>query len=101
MNGDNSRPFTTSIVISEPSCNEVTARLGDYVDNEIDGGLKASIDLHLDICPECAAFFASYKHVIESAAELREPEQPLSVDVQNRLRAALNRKLGLNLSYIA
>jgi hypothetical protein len=39
--------------------------------------------------------------VIESAAELREPEQPIPVDVQNRLRKALNQRLGLNLSYIA
>lgn len=101
MDHDDCKPTIHSEFLSEPSCSDVTARLGDYVDNEIDQSLKLSIDTHLDICPECAAFFASYKHVIDSAAELREPEAPLEVDVQNRLRAALNRRLGLSLPYIA
>ena len=35
------------------------------------------------------------------AAELREPEQALPVDVSNRLRKALNERLGINLPYIA
>jgi anti-sigma factor RsiW len=101
MNHDDCKPIPPSELLSEPACSEVTARLGDYVDNELDPSVKLSIDTHLDICPECAAFFASYKHVIDSAAELREPEAPLAVDVQNRLRAALNQRLGLNLPYIA
>jgi predicted anti-sigma-YlaC factor YlaD len=56
---------------------------------------------HLDECPDCAAFFASYKHVVSSAAQLREPEAPLPVDIQNRLRKALNERLNINLPFIA
>ena len=82
-------------------CQDVIARLGDYTDNELALHTRAAMDHHLDRCPDCAAFLASYDHVIESAAELREPEQPLSLDVQNRLRSALNKRLGINLPLIA
>jgi anti-sigma factor RsiW len=82
-------------------CKDVIARLGDYVDQEISSHERVAMDDHFDECPECAAFLASYTHVVVSAAELREPEQPISVDVQNRLRAALNKRLGINLPLIA
>lgn len=82
-------------------CKDVVARLGDYVDNEIHETERLAMDDHFDECPDCAAFLASYTHVVMSAAELREPEQPISVDVQNRLRTALNKRLGINLPLIA
>jgi anti-sigma factor RsiW len=62
---------------------------------------RKAVEAHLDECAECAAFFASYRHIVQSAAELREPERPLQIDVQNRLRKALNTRLGLTLPYIA
>lgn len=82
-------------------CKDVIARLGEYTDGEIVSNERTAMDEHFDECPECAAFLASYTHVIASAAELREPEQPLDVGVQNRLRAALNKRLGINLPLIA
>ena len=82
-------------------CKDVIARLGDYTDNELPVSERISMEDHFDECPECAAFLASYTHVVVSAAELREPEQPISVDVQNRLRAALNKRLGIDLPLIA
>ena len=82
-------------------CKDVIARLGEYSDGELSAGERTSMDDHFDECPECAAFLASYTHVIASAAELREPEQPIDVGVQNRLREALNKRLGINLPLIA
>jgi anti-sigma factor RsiW len=82
-------------------CKDVVARLGDYTDNELPAGERIAMEDHLDECPDCAAFLASYTHVVASAAELREPEQPIGVDVQNRLRTALNKRLGINLPLIA
>jgi anti-sigma factor (TIGR02949 family) len=82
-------------------CKDVIAHLGDFVDRELPIEQHAAVENHLDECPECAAFYASYRHVVQSAAELREPEQPLPVDVQNRLRKALNERLGLSLPFIA
>ncbi len=82
-------------------CKDITARLGDLVDNDMPDNERKAVEAHLDECAECAAFFASYRHIVQSAAELREPERPLQIDVQNRLRKALNTRLGLTLPYIA
>jgi len=98
---DNFGSGANSDLLELDGCDDVIARLGDYVDNDLNQNARLVMDTHLNDCPECAALFASYTHVIEGAAELREPEQPIAVDVQNRLRRALNQRLGLSLSYIA
>ena len=98
---DNFGSGANSDLLELDGCDDVIARLGDYVDNDLSQNARLVMDTHLNDCPECAALFASYTHVIEGAAELREPEQPIAVDVQNRLRRALNQRLGLSLSYIA
>lgn len=82
-------------------CKDVIAHLGDFVDGELPLAQRAAVENHLDDCADCTAFYASYKHVVTSAAELREPEQPLPIDVSNRLRKALNERLGLNLPFLA
>jgi anti-sigma factor RsiW len=101
MNDKNFSSSSNNTNFEIRECRDVTARLGDYSDRDLPTAERAAIDSHLDECPECAAFFASYNHVIQSAAELREPEQPLAVDVQNRLRKALNERLGISLPFIA
>jgi|694.fasta_scaffold19232_5 anti-sigma factor RsiW len=101
---DNNNNFDSSAntdMIEFHDCEDVVARFGDYVDNDLLRPERLAVEAHINDCPACAAFLASYNHVIDSAAELREPEQPIQVDVQNRLRKALNQRLGLNLSYIA
>lgn len=82
-------------------CDDIIAHLGDYVDKELPLEQRAAIDNHLDDCSACASFYASYKHVVDSAAQLREEEKPLPIGVQNRLRKALNDRLGINLPLIA
>jgi anti-sigma factor RsiW len=100
----NDKNFSSSINNSTfeiLECRDVSARFGDYIDNELPAPERQAVESHLDKCADCTAFFASYNHVIQSAAELREPEQPLAVDVQNRLRKALNERLGISLPFIA
>jgi predicted anti-sigma-YlaC factor YlaD len=100
----NDKNFSTD---SKPSlfilhnCGDVIAHMGDYLEKDLPAAQRAALEDHLDECPECTAFYASYKHVVQTAAELREPEQELPVDVSNRLRRALNERLGINLPYIA
>jgi predicted anti-sigma-YlaC factor YlaD len=55
----------------------VVAHLGDFVDRELQQHQRAAIENHLDECPDCSSFFASYKHVVSSAAQLREPDHEL------------------------
>lgn len=91
----------TSDNTSGLNCNDVRDRLGDYVEGDMSPHERQLVDDHLDSCVECTGFLASYKHVIELAAELKEPEQEITVDVQNRLRATLNQRLGIKLPMIA
>jgi len=101
----NDKDFNTDIqraIFEFHDCKDVIAHLGDFVDGELPISQRAAVENHLDGCADCAAFYASYKHVVTSAAGLRdEVEEPLPVDVSNRLRKALNERLGINLPYIA
>ena len=80
------------------SCEDVTELLGDYADNELIPSLVRRLDDHIDTCTYCTEVKAGYMKTIELAKELRN--KPAPRDVQNRLRAALNQRLGLNLSQI-
>jgi anti-sigma factor RsiW len=101
MNDKNFNSHSPTNFLDFHDCKDVVAHMGDFVDRELPLAQRAAVENHLDECPDCAAFLASYQHVISSAAELREPDQPLPVDVQNRLRRALNERLGINLPFIA
>jgi anti-sigma factor RsiW len=100
MNDKNSLDTQHSLFVFH-DCKDVVAHLGDFVDGDLPLAQRAAVEDHLDECSDCAAFYASYKHVVTSAAELREPEEPLPVDVSNRLRQKLNERLGINLPFIA
>jgi anti-sigma factor RsiW len=82
-------------------CMRVVDQLGDFVGGELDASSHREIERHIKECSECAAFVSGYQEVINLAGELKTPEQSLEVDVQNRLRHALNQRLGLDLAYIA
>lgn len=82
-------------------CGQNREQIVDYLDGELTDQARLEFEAHNAACPECAAFCASYQAVVDTAKELREPEQPIDVGVQNRLRAALNQRLGINLPYIA
>lgn len=101
MNDKNYSADSQTSFLDFHDCKDVIAHLGDFVDRELPMAQRSAIEHHLDECPDCTAFLASYQHVIQSAARLRESEQPLAVDVQNRLRKALNERLGINLPFIA
>lgn len=80
----------------EIDCIDVQLIMGDYADGDLTETLKERVDHHICTCKKCAEFKDSYLKTIELAASLLEPK-PLPVDLQNRLRAALNRRLGINL----
>lgn len=83
------------------NCEDIVAHLGDFVDKELPLEQKVAIENHLDDCSACASFYASYKHVVDSAATLGKEDKPLPIAVQNRLRKTLNDRLGINLPLIA
>ena len=76
-------------------CDDVTALLGDYVENELSPSLRDRVHMHIRSCSECEQGEHGYREVIALAKEL--PEKPVTEDVQKRLREALNKRLGINL----
>ncbi len=79
-------------------CKDVKKLLGDYTDKELTSTLKARLDAHISGCPECQELHDSYKFTVQLASTLED--KPVPVDVQNRLRIALNAKLGLSLPLV-
>lgn len=79
-------------------CSDVVKLFGSYVDEELPGTLRARVSAHVATCPKCRDFEKSYRSTIDLAAELRD--KPVPLEVQNRLRRALNQKLGLNLPMV-
>ena len=78
-------------------CEDITAILGDFVDNELSPSLRDRVHSHIRTCPECQEGEMRYREVIALAKEL--PEDPMPSEVSRRLKEALNRKLGLNISF--
>ena len=85
------------------TCENIADFSAAYVENELSEEHRQLFDDHTHSCPQCTAFLASYQHVIEVAGELAQSDsdKPIGVDVQNRLRAALNQRLGISLPFIA
>jgi hypothetical protein len=79
---------------SEIACSDVTALLGDYIDNDLPVSLRSRIAAQIDICPCCEQNYLEYKQVVLLAGEMRNPP-PLPEDVQKRLRDGLSKRLGI------
>ena len=83
---------------NEIDCLDVVELLGDLVDGDLPPTLEARLEGHISGCAYCEEMKASYELTIELARELKNDEKPIPTAVQNRLRSALNEKLGLNLA---
>ncbi len=81
------------------TCSDVTELLGDYTDGELSPSVHARLESHIEGCEYCQEMARTYALTIELAADLRET--PIPFGVQNRLRKALNKKLGLSLPLVS
>ena len=79
-------------------CDDVAELLGEYVDGELSSTLSKRVGSHLKGCESCREIEEGYRFTIELAREIKR--KPMPAGVQNRLRKALNERLGLNLSMI-
>ncbi|MBX7138635.1 MAG: zf-HC2 domain-containing protein [Oligoflexia bacterium] len=77
------------------SCRDIRKIFDDYVDDELAPTLRGRLDTHINQCPRCQEFKATYTLTMDLAAELHE--QPVPLEVKNRLRLALNQRLGISL----
>lgn len=71
------------------SCREMAAYLSDYLDGELQAGLRALIDAHRGDCPPCEAFIRTLARTVEAVrAQTREP---LSAALKASLADSLRR----------
>jgi anti-sigma factor RsiW len=81
-------------------CVDVVELLGDLVEGDLSPTLAARLESHIEDCNYCGEIKRGYEMTIELAHELNSEEKPVPAAVQNRLRAALNEKLGLRLGMV-
>ena len=84
------RPFG----IRMRSCEQVTQLLSDYIEEEIEGSEKQSIDLHLMACPDCAHYLETFRETRKLVGEIRYEEIP--GEFRMRLHTVLTERLRSN-----
>lgn len=79
----------------ELSCQEVQDLFSEFLDLELLSALRDKFEDHIICCPDCKVFARSYKAVIAIANDLGNA--PMPDGVADRLRLALNERLGTQL----
>jgi len=57
-------------------CLEVFSRLSEYLDGDLDPGVCAHLEEHMDGCPPCQAFLESLRRTVELTRGLPVAELP-------------------------
>jgi hypothetical protein len=73
-------------------CRELMHELEDFLDNDLDPGLRAEIAVHLDRCGDCRLVVDTTRKTIQIFCNA-EPV-PLSEDMRRRLHDAVRRHCG-------
>jgi anti-sigma factor RsiW len=74
------------------NCKGVIRELSNYIDGDLDPGLKAELERHLEDCKDCTLIVDQTKKSVEILCDSRVVELP--PEVRSRLHAALRQKLG-------
>ena len=80
------------------NCVNVIEVFGDYLENELPGSISDRVDSHLHECSGCRDMFEGYKLVVQLAREIGREQTEIPGEVHQRLRGALNDRLGISLS---
>jgi len=75
-------------------CQRCLQELSEYLDRNLDGGLRQEIEAHLEKCHHCEVVFDTTRRTIEFYCEGEIFELPPRVSA--RLHEALRRKCGTN-----
>ena len=75
----------------ELTCRELIEFLDDYLEDALAGEVRARFDSHLDECPDCVRYLASYRETMRLEAVALAPAGPPPEDVpEELLRAVLS-----------
>ena len=73
------------------TCKDFLSELSDYLDENIDAGLRAKLEHHMSECPNCWVIADTTRRTIQ----IYKGTEPVSIpeDVQARLMQALDKKM--------
>jgi hypothetical protein len=76
------------------NCNDVTEKLSQFMDGELDSTLNERISLHIESCDSCKKDLESFRRI---GVWMREVEAPVDTEAAwSRIEAAIPSKLKLN-----
>lgn len=70
------------------SCEDLTQRTSEYLDEALPPGEREAFDGHLAACAACARHLADFRQTIQRLRSL--PREPMPSDMKERLRQALH-----------
>ena len=73
------------------TCKDFLRELSDYLDESVDGEVRAKLEKHMADCPNCWVIADTTRKTIQIYKGV-DP-QPIPNDVQDRLMRALERKM--------
>ena len=73
------------------TCKDFLGELSDYLDENVDGELRAKLERHISECPNCWVIADTTRRTIQIYKGM-EPV-PIPMDVQSRLMQALEKKM--------
>jgi mycothiol system anti-sigma-R factor len=76
---------------ADPCCREVFDLLSEYVDGDLDAGVRETLARHLRACPPCERFLKTFQKTRELCRESLMEEMP--EELRNRLRAFLRSRI--------
>jgi anti-sigma factor RsiW len=82
----------------EIDCIDVVNLLGDYADGDLKPAVRGRFDHHFEGCRHCRRLRDEYLATVEAAKLIRD--QPIPHEVHNRVRMALNARLGTALPLV-
>lgn len=76
-------------------CDDAVELMAEVYEELLPATLNGRIHAHISDCEECNHFYSEFSRSMQLVAN--EDEIPVPLGVQNRLRKALNERLGLSL----
>jgi hypothetical protein len=73
------------------TCKEFLQELSDYLDENVDAEVKAKLEQHIALCPNCWVVCDTTKRTIRIYKGMEAMSMP--TDVESRLIAALEKKM--------
>ncbi len=74
----------------ELTCREFIDFVGQYMEGELSGAELLEFQRHLEICPYCVDYLASYEHAVRlGKAALQDPDGPVPPEVPEELVRAI------------